>query len=66
MNNILERLDIAVQQPRLRAVERDREVMQRWLNEEWPMIRAQAKAANAVEYSGDRLNLRSYAHRGMA
>jgi hypothetical protein len=56
--------DITVQRPRLKAVEQDPEVVQCWLNEEWPKIRAQAKAANAVVYFGDESNLRSDAHRG--
>lgn len=64
VSNILKRLDITVQRPRLRAVEQDPEVVQSWLNEEWPKIRAQAKVANAVVYFGDESNLRSDAHRG--
>ena len=64
VSNIRKRLDITVQRPRLKAVEQDPEVVQNWLNEEWPKIRAQAKAANAVVYFGDESNLRSDAHRG--
>jgi len=64
VSNILKRLDISVQRPRLKALEQDPEVVQSWLNEEWPKIRAQAKAANAVVYFGDESNLRSDAHRG--
>ena len=64
MSNILKRLDITVQRPRLKAVEQDPEAVKRWLHKDWPKIRAQAKAANAVVYFGDESNLRSDAHRG--
>ena len=64
VGNILKRLDITVQRPRLKAVEQDPEVVQRWLNDEWPAIRAAAKADNAVIFFGDESNLRSDAHRG--
>jgi transposase len=64
VGNILKRLDITVQRPRLKAVEQDPEIVQRWLNENWPAIRAAAKADNAVIFFGDESNLRSDAHRG--
>ena len=38
--------------------------MQRWLSEDWPAIRAAAKADRAVIFFGDESNLRSEAHRG--
>ena len=53
-----------MQRPRLKAVEQDPEVVQRWLNDEWPAIRTAAKADNAVIFFGDESNLRSDAHRG--
>ena len=64
VGNILKRLDITVQRPRLKAVERDPGIVQRWLNEDWPAIRAAAKADNAVIFFGDESKLRSDAHRG--
>ena len=64
VGNILKRLDITVQRPRLKAVEQDPAVVQRWLEEEWPAIRKAAKADNAVIFFGDESNLRSDAHRG--
>lgn len=48
----------------MKAVEQDPEVVQRWLSEDWPAIRAAAKAAKAVIFFGDKSNLRSDAHRG--
>ena len=64
VSNILKRLDITVQRPRLKAVEQDPEAVKQWLQEGWPAIRAEAKAAGAVVYFGDESNLRSDAHRG--
>ena len=64
VSNILKRLDITVQRPRLKAVEQDPEAVKQWLQEGWPAIRAEAKVAGAVVYFGDESNLRSDAHRG--
>ena len=63
VSNILKRLGINLQRPRLKAVDQDPETVQSWLNEEWPKIRSQATAVNAVLYSGDKSNLRTDAHR---
>ena len=64
VSNILKRLDITVQRPRLKAVEQDPEAVKQWLQQDWPAIRAEAKAAGAVVFFGDESNLRSDAHRG--
>jgi transposase len=47
------------QKPLRRAYERDPEAIQRWLTEEYPGLRAQAKAERARIYWGDEMGLRS-------
>ena len=64
VGNNLKRLAITVQRPRLKAVEQDPEIVQRWMNEDWPVIQAAAKADKAVIFFGDESNLRSDARRG--
>lgn len=47
------------QKPARRAFEQDPEAVQRWLEEEYPAIRAQAKREQAEIYWGDEMGLRS-------
>ena len=47
------------QKPRRAAYERDPETVKRWLEEEYPAIRAKAKQAKARIYWGDEMGVRS-------
>ena len=64
LSNILQRLGITVQRPRLKAYEQDPEAVKQWLQETWPEIQREAKAARAVVYFGDESSIRSDYHRG--
>ncbi len=55
----LRRWGFTPQKPRRRAYEQDPEAARRWEQEEYPAIRAQAKAEKAVIYWGDETGLRS-------
>jgi hypothetical protein len=64
VSNILQRLGITVQRPRLKAYEQDPQAVKQWLEETWPAIQREAKAAKAVMYFGDESSIRSDYHRG--
>lgn len=55
----LRRWGFTPQKPRRRAYEQDPEAARRWEQEQYPAIRAQAKAEKAVIYWGDEMGLRS-------
>jgi transposase len=55
----LSRWGFTPQKPVRRAFERNPEAVRRWLEEEYPGIRAQAKAEHATIYWGDEMGLRS-------
>jgi transposase len=55
----LQRWGFTPQKPRQRAFEQDPEKVRRWLEREYPLIRAQAKAEKARIYWGDEMGLRS-------
>lgn len=55
----LRRWGFTPQKPLRRAYERDAAAVQKWLSEEYPAIRRQAKAQGAVIYWGDEMGLRS-------
>lgn len=56
--------DFTPQKPVLRAYEQNPIEVQQWLDEEYPRIKAQAQAANAVIYWGDETGMRSDHHTG--
>lgn len=51
--------DLSPQRPAKRAYEQDPQAIKRWLTEEYPAIKAQAKAQNARIRWGDEMGLRS-------
>jgi transposase len=55
----LNRWGFTPQKPVRRAFERDPEAVRRWLEQEYPKIRAQAKAEHATIYWADEMGLRS-------
>ena len=55
----LSRWGFTPQKPVRRALERNPEAVRRWLEQEYPGIRAQAKAAHATIYWADEMGLRS-------
>jgi transposase len=55
----LKRWGFTPQKPVRRAFERDPEAVRRWLEQEYPKIRAQAKAEQATIYWADEMGLRS-------
>lgn len=64
ISNILHRLGISVQRPRLKAYEQDPEAVKQWLEQTWPQIQREAKASKAVVYFADESSIRSDYHRG--
>jgi len=55
----LARWGFTPQKPARRAYERNPEAVRRWLEEEYPLIRRQAKEEKAMVYWGDEMGLRS-------
>jgi transposase len=55
----LRRWGLSPQKPLRRAYEQDPEAVRRWLNEEYPAIRKQAKKERARIYWGDEMGIRS-------
>jgi transposase len=55
----LKRWGLTPQKPRRRAFEQDPAAVRRWLREEYPAIRRQAKQQRATIYWGDEMGLRS-------
>ena len=64
VSNILKRLGMSVQRPRLRAYEQDPEAVKQWLEESWPAIQKEAKEVGARVFFGDEANMRSDYHKG--
>src|SRR5919112_3260176 len=61
---LLRTLGLSPQRPLWRAWQADPEAVQRWRDEEFPAIRAQAKADGATIYFGDEAGIRSDYHAG--
>ena len=61
---LLNQLGLTPQRPVWRAYQQRSEDVQRWLNEEFPKIRALARRENAVVFFGDEAGVRSDHHAG--
>ena len=61
---LLNQLGLTPQRPVWRAYQQRSEEVQRWLNEEFPKIRAQAKREKATIFFGDEAGVRSDHHAG--
>lgn len=61
---LLAQLGLTPQRPIWRAYQQCPATVQRWLNEEYPRIREQAKKANAAIFFGDEAGVRSDYHSG--
>jgi transposase len=61
---LLNQLGLSAQRPLWRAYQQDPATVQRWLREEFPRIRAAAKAHKAEIWFGDEAGVRSDAHAG--
>lgn len=57
-------LGLSPQRPLRRAVERDPQMVQAWLQEEFPALRAWAKREDALIFFGDEAGMRSDYHAG--
>lgn len=64
VGNLLRRLGFSVQRPLMRAYERNPQAVRRWLEVEYPEIRAQAKRARGVIFFEDESGIRSDYHSG--
>ena len=64
VGRLLRTLGLSPQRPLWRAWQADPEAVQRWRDEEFPAIRAQAKAEGATIYFGDEAGIRSDYHAG--
>src|ERR1019366_2984215 len=58
VGRLLRQLGLTCQRPLFRATEQDPERVRRWLEEEYPAIRAQAKRGGAEIYFGDEAGVR--------
>jgi transposase len=61
---LLNQLGLSAQRPLWRAYQQDPATVERWLREEFPRIRALAKAQKAEIWFGDEAGVRSDAHAG--
>lgn len=61
---LLNQLGLSAQRPLWRAYQQDPATVERWLREEFPRIRALAKAHRATIWFGDEAGVRSTAHAG--
>ena len=61
---LLVQLGLSAQRPVWRAYQQDAELVQRWLNEDYPRIRALAKRHRAKIFFGDEAGIRSDHHAG--
>lgn len=61
---LLHQLGLSPQRPLWRAYQRDPEAVKRWLEKEYPAIRAAAKKAGGEIWFGDEAGVRSDAHNG--
>jgi transposase len=64
VGRLLKKMGLSAQRPLHRAYEQNPEAVQRWKNETYPAIRAQAEAAGATIYFGDEAGVRSDYHSG--
>ena len=62
--NYLRRWGFTAQKPIRRALERDPQAVQAWLDQEYPAIEARAKVENALIFWGDEVGFRSRDHVG--
>ena len=61
---LLHQLGLSPQRPLWRAYQRDPQIVERWLKEEYPAIRAAAKKTKGEVWFGDEAGVRSDAHSG--
>ncbi len=61
---LLHQLGLSPQRPLWRAYQRDPEAVRRWLEQEYPAIRAAARKAKGEVWFGDEAGVRSDAHSG--
>ena len=61
---LLHQLGLSPQRPLWRAYQRDPQIVERWLKEEYPAIRAAALKAKGEVWFGDEAGVRSDAHSG--
>jgi transposase len=64
VGRLLHRLGLSAQRPLWRAWQADPEAVQKWKTEQFPAIRAQAKAEGAIVYFADEAGIRSDYHAG--
>ena len=64
VGRLLAQLGLTVQKPLFRAYQQDSSLVERWLSEEYPKIRAAAKAAKADIFFEDESGVRSDFHSG--
>jgi transposase len=64
VGRLLAQLGITCQKPLHRAIERDESLVRRWLEKEYPQIKAMAKKQGAEIYFGDAAHIRSDHHAG--
>ena len=64
VGRLLKQLGLSCQRPLFRAMEQDPKRVRRWLEQEYPLIRRQARAVGADIYFGDEAGVRSDHHAG--
>lgn len=64
VSRLLRQLGLSPQKPLWRAYQQDPANVQKWLNEEYPMIHAEAHKVNAQIFFGDEAGIRSDYHSG--
>ena len=64
VGRLLKKLGLTPQKPLRRAYQQDPDAVRRWLEEEYPRIKAEAKRAGASIYFGDEAGVRSDFHAG--
>ena len=64
VGRLLAQLGLSCQRPLFRAYQKDRSLVERWLKEEYPKIRARAKRENAEIFFEDESGVRSDFHSG--
>ena len=64
VGRLLAQLGISCQKPLYHALERDEALVQQWLKQEYPRIKALARRENAEIYFGDAAHMRSDHHAG--
>jgi transposase len=64
VGRLLKKMGLSAQRPLHRAYEQDPDAVERWKNERYPAIRAQAEEAGATIYFADEAGIRSDYHSG--